>query len=530
MRVVPLLCGMTLMLGCPKAPEPVPDCSQSVAPAPLRLLTRFELDNTLRDLVGDTTRPAKALPAEPLIMGLDNNGDVLQVTPAYQSALLDVAEQVARRAVTERKASLVSCAVRDAACGRSFVDAFGEQAFRRPLTTEERAVFSTLFEQGLAAEGFDGALEWTITGFLMSPQFLYRLEPYSTASTVERLDGPALAARMSYFLWGTMPDRELREAAATGALERPEQFNAQLDRMLADARAADPAAHFFALWLDLDQVEGLEKDTKLYPAFDARLRPAWRRSIELFVGDVFQTTRTLPSLMTSRALFVNDAMGGMYGEGPVSGTDFTKLQMPADRRAGLLTQPGLLARLASPDQSSPVRRGVFTLERVMCEHIAPPPPSVMAAPPPVDPSSTTRERFAEHSKSPGCAGCHVRIDGIGFGFEHYDGVGAYRTTDNGKPIDAKGEVVGAAETGLDGAFDGAIALTERLSGSRQVHDCLAAQWYRYALGRVEAEADACGVDAVKARFFEAGGDFNALRRALVESPAFRSHARAGGAP
>lgn len=518
--------------GCKQPTEdPQDPCVQDLRPAPLRLLTRFEVDNTLRDLVGETARPAQGLPAEPLAMGLDNNGEFVQVTSAYQSALLDVAEQVASRAIAERKTKLVSCAVEDASCGRAFVESFGKRAFRRPLTAGERDQFVELFDQGLAAEGFNGALEWTLTAFLMSPQFLYRLEPYATDRAVEPLGPHALASRLSYFLWGSMPDEALLEAASTGALESRERFAAEVQRLIDDPRSAAPAAHFFSLWVELDAIGGLEKSAALYPAFDARMRPSWQRSIELYVSDAFRTKPSLPSLLSSRTLFVDDAMGAMYGDGPVAAGAFVKLEMPADSRAGLLTQPGLLARLASPDQSSPIRRGVFTLERVMCEHIAPPPPTVMAAPPPVDPSSTTRERFAEHSKSPGCAGCHLRIDGIGFGFESYDAIGAYRTTDNGRPVNAKGEIVGANESALDGPFDGAVALAQRLALSRQVHDCMSTQWYRYALGRLEADADACNLEGIQPRFFESGGDFNTLRTTIVQSPAFRNHARTlGGAP
>lgn len=520
---MPRLLFLLLLAGCPKPPPPPePACTDGLRPTAARLLTRFEVDHTLRDLVHDETRPGQLLPPEPLALGFDNNSDVYTVTTDFQTRLLDVAEQVASRAVRERRAELLPCSTADLACGRAFVETFGRRAFRRALTAEERDLFGELFETALAAEGFDAAVETTLTAFLMSPQFLYRLEAFATTADVEPLAPTALASRLSYFLWGSMPDDALLAAAETGALD----VEQQAARMLKDPRAARAPAHFFSLYLGLDALDGIEKDPALYPSFTAAMRGSWQQSIDLYVGDVMAKGRTLSSALTSSVLFVDEQMGASYGMGPVPAGEFLRLEMPLAQRSGLLTQPGLLARLASPDQSSPVRRGVFVLEKVMCESVPPPPPSVMAVPPKVDASSTTRERYDVHGHTAGCSGCHVRLDGIGFGFEHYDGVGAYRNTDNGKSVDATGEVVQANEPALDGPFDSAPALVKRLSTARQVHDCMATQWYRYAAGRVETQGDQCSLQGVQQQFFERGGDFDALRTAVVKSPAFASHARA----
>lgn len=519
-----LLTVFALLCACHK-PEPVPECTEGLRASPLRLLTRFEVDNTLSDLVKDNTRAGQGLPAEPLALGLDNNGDVLKVTSDFQSRLLDVAETVAHRAVTEHKSELLPCTTADAACGQKFIEAFGRRAFRRPLTAAESATFGDLFAAGLMNDGFDAAVEWTVTAFIMSPQFLYRLEAFSGDGKVEAVDAYALASRVSYFVWGTMPDEPLLASAESGKLLESNELEAQVDRMLKDARAQSMPGHFYSLWLDLDAVVSVEKSAAVYPDFKPSVRASWRQSMEMYVGDVFSKSHTLESLLTSSVLYVDQEMGGMYGNGPVPAGAFVRLEMPTDRRAGLVTQPGFLARLSSPDQSSPVRRGVFVLDKVMCESIAPPPPTVLAVPPPIDPTHTTRERFAIHAETAGCSGCHIRMDGIGFGFEHYDGIGAYRTTDNGKPVDATGEVVQANETALDGPFDGAPALMSRLGKARQVHDCATTQWYRYALGRVETEADACSITSVQTEFFEHGGDFDALRRAIAKSASFRYHAQ-----
>jgi hypothetical protein len=227
-------------------------------------------------------------------------------------------------------------------------------------------------------------------------------------------------------------------------------------------------------------------------------------------------------MLTSNVLFVDSQMGAMYGMGAVPDGQLQRLEMPPEQRTGLLSQPGFLAKLASPDQSSPVRRGVFVLQNVLCEQVAPPPPTVMAVPPKVDPTSTTRQRFDIHGNTPGCSGCHLRLDGLGFGFEHYDGMGAYRTTDNGQTVDATGDIEASDKT-LRGAFDGVPDLMSRLVTSREVHDCAGTQWFRYALGRVETQQDACSLTGAQKDFFDAQGDFDTLRVSIAMSASFRNH-------
>ncbi|MBL9038839.1 MAG: DUF1588 domain-containing protein, partial [Archangium sp.] len=201
---------------------------------------------------------------------------------------------------------------------------------------------------------------------------------------------------------------------------------------------------------------------------------------------------------------------------------FIKTMMPPAQRTGLLTQPGFLARLASPDQSSPIRRGVFVLDRLMCQPPSPPPPGVNATPPALNTGRTTRERFAQHTQSDSCRGCHAMIDPVGFGFENYDALGAWRDEENGLTVDSSGEVLVASDTSLLGTFQGAAELSTRLSTSRQVHDCVSKEWLRFAMGRGLGEGDACSVKQVQERFVESGGRFDDLLLAIVQSDTFRT--------
>jgi hypothetical protein len=191
---------------------------------------------------------------------------------------------------------------------------------------------------------------------------------------------------------------------------------------------------------------------------------------------------------------------------------------------GVLAQPGVLSLRAGPDQGSPIRRGIFVLDKLLCQPPPPPPADAAIVPPTPSAQGTTRERFAQHSQSPGCAGCHKFIDPVGFTFEHYDGVGARRETENGLPIDSRGGVVEARDPGLVAPVADLPELAQRLGKSRQVHDCVAQEWLRFALGRPLDAADACALETVQETFMAGGGSFDALLLAIATSDSFRGHA------
>ena len=198
--------------------------------------------------------------------------------------------------------------------------------------------------------------------------------------------------------------------------------------------------------------------------------------------------------------------------------EFGTLRFDPAQRSGLLTQASVLAQHAHADQSSPVFRGVMVRESVLCQTLAPPPPDVANVPPEPDPDATTRERFAEHTSNPECATCHSLIDGIGFGFENYDGLGAFRTMENDIPVDASGEVVGSADA--DGKFDGVVELAARLAKSDEVRACVNKQWFRFAFGRLETKDDQASMDAAYQRFGDTDWDVRELVLAIVDTDAF----------
>src|SRR5690606_29966208 len=240
-----------------------------------------------------------------------------------------------------------------------------------------------------------------------------------------------------------------------------------------------------------------------------------------FVDHVYWDAGNASALFTSKVVYVTPRLATLYGVAPPS-TDLAPVELPD--RAGLLTQPALLAVLAHPDQSAPVLRGAFVRERLMCLPVPPPPPTVNNMPPDPDPNATTRERFRVHTESDECRACHQLIDGIGFGLEAYDQLGRYRELENGLPVDVSGDVVGTGDPELDGPYAGAQALAARLGSSRRVADCLARSWYQYAVGRTPAEADACSLEQVTSAFQRSQGDLRELLVAVTLSDGFRYRA------
>ncbi len=518
-----------LGLGLAACPKPTPDdpkpvsCEEAAPPkaTPLRVLTRAEYQNTVRALLGaEAPDVAKDFPKEPLVLGFDNNADLNRVTAEGATRYLDAAETLAAWAMTHNKAHLVSCATEDMACGKDFIAKVGRQIFRRALSHDEQTQFNTLFSQTLSAENFDTAVEWTLAAMLQSPQFLYRFEtgaPSAKARTY-KLSGEELASKLSYFLWASTPDEELLQAAESGALDSPEGLRAQAERMLRDPKAEASFERFFALWLNFDLISSTEKYATAFPDYTHDLAQAWRTSLSLYIRNVWRFQKGFDALFTSNTLYANNQMG-LYGP-VVSTPEFQAMTMATQERSGVLSQPGLLARLSAPDQSSPIRRGIFVLDHVLCQPPPPPPGNAAFVPPPPRPDATTRERFAQHSSDDSCAQCHRLIDPVGFGFEQYDGLGRFRSQENGKDVDASGAIVTARENGLAGPFVGLTELSQKLAGSRQAQDCMSSNWLRFAMGRVDGADDLCSLKKVQDTFAESNGDFTAVMLAIVESDSF----------
>lgn len=284
-----------------------------------------------------------------------------------------------------------------------------------------------------------------------------------------------------------------------------------------DARAEDGVRSFHRQWLGLKNLELVSKDSLAVKFTPELKRSMVEETLRFSTAAVDAGGDTIETLLTSSASFVDGPLADLYGV-PRPREGFSRVELPPGQRSGLLTQASVMARLASGDETSPVTRGKFVREKLLCDVMSPPPPNVAITPPKVDPTLPTKERFRRHRTDTMCSGCHALMDPIGFGFEHYDGVGAWRTADGAFPIDATGDV-----TGLDGsdvAFDGAVDLGARLARSPQVRRCIATQWFRFAVGRNERPEDTPSIDASYGVFQGAGFDVRELIVALATSDAF----------
>jgi hypothetical protein len=511
----------------PATPADTACSAQAAAPAPLARLTSLEYHNTVADLFPGLTLPELVLPADNVVEGFDNNANGQTASPALIEAYGAHARAVADLVIANRTKLLPcnpSAAADEAACGAQWISTFGARAYRRPISTDEKSRLVSFFEASRTTYDFPTAVGLVVQAVLQAPQFLYRVEIGGAPKNgTAALSGYELASRLSYFFWDTMPDAELLDAAGSGALDTSAGVAKHARRLLADPRARAAVATFHRQWLRFDKMDAMQKSASLFPSFNAQVAESLRDSAAKFVDHVFwDMGGSLDALLMDNGAYVNDDIASIYGLPKTGASELEWRQTDATRRSGILTQAGLLAGFAHETSDSPVLRGVFVMDRFFCSPPPPPPPSVNLAVPEATNSSTpmtTRDRFAQTHEQGTCASCHHTIDGFGFGFSHYDAVGAWRDTDNGLPVNAQGWVTG---TDTAGNFDGAVQLGQKMAESEQVSECVTEQWFRYALGVGSSDMDACTVAQVTKAMTNSQGDMREILIATVSSDAFRN--------
>lgn len=264
-------------------------------------------------------------------------------------------------------------------------------------------------------------------------------------------------------------------------------------RMLEDTRVREGIRNFYRQWLRLDRLPGLEKDPAFYPEFTSSVASSMHASLNRYFDHVlFETDGTVESLFTSDVVFANADLAGIL-EVDATGTELAAFN-GVEGRHGLLGQPGLMALLGKGNQSDPIHRGVFVRTEILCQYLPPPPPDLVVVPPDPEPGISTRARFAEHTANDACSTCHALIDPVGFGFENFDGIGRFRTEDEGNTVDASGELIATRD--IDGPFNGAAELSDRLASSSEVQECVTRKLFRYAVGRTEQDTESCQLEEV----------------------------------
>lgn len=488
----------------------------------LRRLTRSQLDHTVRDLLNVTDNPATAALTPDEQVGPFASNAISPATDLIIAQHHEIAVRIAEASMA-RANEVAGCTLSEGeSCVRSFVTSFGRRAFRRPLITAEVDAYVTLF--GVAKDAPNG-FRLILEAMLQSPAFLYHADVGETGaptSAASPLTPHELASRLSYFLWNSMPDAALSARADGGDLTDPAVLRSEVARMLADAKASDAVPLFHLEWLGINAREfGTLGGSE--PELTAAMVDETSRFSDFVVRD---GDGMLSTLLTASYSYPSGPLFDLYGiTRPSNFTAGMQVPLNAQQRGGILTQPAFLVKHYRGVAGSVVHRGITVRENVLCQPIQPPPLDVATSPlPPVD-GTTARDRFRAHEADPTCGGCHSQMDPIGLALENYDGVGKYRTEDGGVLIDATGEIVDAGDD-VAGEFVGGVELGQKLAGSSVVKSCVANQWFRFSLGRMESNDDACALRAARTEFARTG-NVRELITNVVLSDAFR-HVRAVG--
>ncbi len=494
----------------------------------MRRLTSREYNNTVEDLLGDDTHPADAFDPDATDGGFDNQVALLNVNASRARQYWTAAERLAESANVQVLSGCDALQLGEEICASQFARSFGKRAFRRPLVAEELAILLEVYRIGRQGDSHDRGLRQMLKAMLVMPPFLYRLDvtPGSTAtgpSSTVPVDAYQLASRLSYTFVQSTPDAALLAAADSGELSTSEQIAGHVTRLMNDPRAHAMSLDFYNRWLGLNAIGKVTKAATLYPAFNDALRGALSLEMGAFLEHtLWKEAGTLGAFFGAAYSFRNQLLSEHYGDSSVVGGALTLTPLNPERSAGILTLGGLMSILSTPEHTDPVRRGKFIRERLLCQTVPPPPPGVVAAFPPFDPTATTRQRFATHQSQPSCASCHRMMDGIGLGFETFDAVGVYRSTEQGLPVDGSGELV---NTDVDGPFVGPRALADKLASSRQVQDCLTRTWFRFISGREASEADATALESLRSSLATRGQ--KSLLEAATQTPLFLTRGQEG---
>ncbi len=498
-------------------------CPEEEAPGPrlLRRLTHQEYANTLSDLLGYTVEPSE-LPSADVLGWFDNESSALDLSSLLADEYRSIAEEAAEAADLS---SLLPCdpdEIGKAACATLFIDDFGTRAFRRPLSEDDISRYRTLWELVARESGFDEGIRWVIAGMLQSPHFLYRMELGVSDGESFRLTDWELATELSYLVVGTTPDAELLALAEDGTLSDPGVLDAQLERLLADPRADQRLTEFVDGWLQLDRLANVSRDATTYPELTDEVRAAMSGETARLVVDVAGSGGTLADLLLARHTYMTDELAAYYGlsagTGEADADGYRRVELDGVTYGGLLTQGSVLTTHALPSSSSPIHRGVMVRERILCQELPPPPSNLDTSPPAVDPSLSTRDRYAAHSTNPECAVCHEMIDPIGFAFERYDGVGRWREDDDGHAIDSTGYI--ASSHASDGEFDGVFELATLLSTSPDAATCYAEMALTWATGLYDDDAITCAAERLASESDPGGLSLRAPLIALLSSEHF----------
>jgi chitodextrinase len=509
--------------GC-EDPSPKYSCeNMPVNPGPshLRRLTSTQYHNTILDLFGGLINSGTDFPQTVIHGGFSSYLAPNLVSASGAQSIFDSAEKIGAQ-IPEHIDTVVNCGnVAEVPCIADFIKTFGLKVYRRPLTQGELAAFFAGYQTAPYGAPFAEKVARLIEAFLQSPQFLYiHAEeglPVAEQPGVVALSDYAMASRLSYLLWDSMPDQALFDRAAAGDLNNPTAITEEVTRMLNDPRAHVMVARFHSEWLHLYKLKDATKNPEVYPQFNPALATAMQQETDQLVKHVvFNGDSLFGSLMNTTTSFVNQELGGIYG------VDVSNLAPGewgqttlGDERPGILTRAAFNTAHAYAHNSSPIHRGHFFIEGMLCQKLVIPPVDIGELP--EVPQGTIKDRLEQHRVDPVCSSCHDRMDPLGLAFEHFDGIGQWRDTyANALPVDASGTLENPNLT-----FTDAGDLIGQLGNVETIPACYAKQWFRYASGRGDLPQDKCSLKSVQTAFTQNGGNIIGLIHAIAQSDSFR---------
>lgn len=491
-------------------------------------LTGPQYRAAIRDLFGAEVVVPPALEPDVPLEGFDAVGASKSTISArgieqYETAAYAIGNQIVGDGkLLGRVLSCKPAGLDDATCAKTFASSTGRRVWRRPLTSAEIDKIATIVTTSAATLGtFEKGLAYGLAALLQSPNFLYR--PAVGEADPEHPGGKRytqweLATRLSFFLWNSVPDDALLDAAQAGTLGTYDGVKQEVDRMLASPKARDGLRNFVTEWLRLGELDRLEKDAKLFTTYTPDLGPMAREeTLRMFEDLVFERDEDFRDVLTTRKTFVTPKLASMYQVPAPSASGFGAVELPeSSPRRGLLGQISILALYAHPTSSSATLRGKFVREKLLCQSIPNPPVGVNTAlPEPTATAKTLRDRVQIHFQNAACAACHKIMDPIGLGLEQFDGIGRLRTKENGAVIDPTGA--------LDGVpFSDPPGLAKAIREHREFAPCIARKLYVYATGFAPQEVEEATVEALAKRFEATGFKMKSLLAAVATSPAFRA--------
>ncbi|MDP2052572.1 MAG: DUF1592 domain-containing protein [Acidobacteriota bacterium] len=471
-------------------------------------------------------------PVDDLLMPLENTLADVSITfgitmlPHLRDFVVQGPLDVTGVSDTPSRLKIFSCrptsAAEEESCAAEIVNKLATQAFRGAPTAADLQDAMKFYEQGRTKGGFEPGIRMAVQSILMSPRFLFRLEqqPAGLRAATYRISDEDLASRLSFFLWGTVPDAELVKAASLGSLRTPLGLQKQVRRMLADKRAEALSTRFGSQWLRLQDLDKIFPDYLLYPQYDDTLARAMKRETELFFDSIVREDRKVTDLLTADYSFVNERLAKHYGIANVTGSAFQRVALPPNRR-GLLGHGSILTLTSVADRTSPVNRGKWVMEVLLASPPPAPPPNVPSLDDSVKANEggkmlSTRERMEEHRKNPACTSCHKVIDPLGLALENFDVTGAWRIKDNEVPVDVVGDLYDGTK------IDGPAGLREALMTHSDVFlTGFTESLMTYAIGRRVEYTDMPAIRTIVRNAGKSDNKLSAFVMGVVNSPAFR---------